>query len=308
MRNIPRKKVLERWDELSQALKDAMASSDNSQLVWTICELHHIPEDKRYDILTLVGDVMFGFIHAVDLSREIIEATGIPPKTADAIVEEINHKIFAPLRGDIEKAYTPHTKENASTLTSQAPETSSVGPAVVDLSAQSPFTPTEPTAAPAKEPVAKTYEPDKGPAIIHETIKSAPPIPSNRKPLGGFFGTLSQQQEKKSAPQPPPAAKVVHYTQQPQPTEMKPQPQSQPPQAAEGAPKPPPSSSLGNFPTPVREVIPPAPYAPKPTLPAVPASPPIIKTDKAEETKKPAQNGEDDLVDLRTFEKIKKQP
>lgn len=345
VRKISQSEVWRRWDALPEALKEAVASDANSKLAWTICELHHVPEEKRRDILTLVGDVMFGFIHAVDLSREIIEATGIPPKTADAIAEEINHKIFAPIRGDIEKAYAPHTKEFESATQVQADEAGfageiragAVGPAVVDLSApRPPVAPASPEAqAPSAPPApfvppARPASPEapgsqssnasvRGPLVIHEEIKAASPVPPGKRPLGGFFGSLRQERAQGTS-QPPPAAKVIHYTQFTQPPSPPPSPpQAQPtyspaPQSQPSFQQTPPAA-----PTALEPAVPKMPEAPAPEAPL----PPLIKDlsssaavkeireitsePTGESAKKADQNQESELIDLRTFEKIKKQ-
>jgi hypothetical protein len=109
MLKIPRQRVLERWDTLPDNLKEALFSESNSSIVWQIGTLNHLSEEKISIMATIVGDVIFGFLHPDDLTREIQETLNLNPKIANSISREINRKIFAPLRSDLEKIYSPVT-------------------------------------------------------------------------------------------------------------------------------------------------------------------------------------------------------
>ena len=107
MLKIPRQQVLDRWDTLPDNLKEALSSESNSDIVWQIGALNHLTEEKISMMATIVGDVIFGFLHSEDLAREIQESLNLNSQIANSISHEINRKIFAPIRTDLEKIYSP---------------------------------------------------------------------------------------------------------------------------------------------------------------------------------------------------------
>ena len=48
-----------------------------------------------------------GFIHPEDLAKEIKDALNLNPEIANSIADEIDRKIFNPIRTDLEKIYSP---------------------------------------------------------------------------------------------------------------------------------------------------------------------------------------------------------
>ncbi len=107
MLQISRQQVLERWDALPENLKEALFSEINANIVWQVGTLNHLSEEKISIMAMMVGDVIFGFLHPDDLAREIQETLNLNPQIANSISHEINRKIFAPLRIDLEKVYSP---------------------------------------------------------------------------------------------------------------------------------------------------------------------------------------------------------
>ncbi|MDP3052730.1 MAG: hypothetical protein Q8N22_02090 [bacterium] len=107
MLQISRQQVLERWDTLPDNLREALFSEINANIVWQIGTLNHLSEEKISTMAMIVGDVIFGFLHPDDLAREIQEALNLNPQIVNPISHEINRKIFAPLRTDLEKVYSP---------------------------------------------------------------------------------------------------------------------------------------------------------------------------------------------------------
>ena len=98
MLKIPRQQVLDRWDTLPDNLKEALSSESNSDIVWQIGALNHLTGGKISMMATIVGDVIFGFLHSEDLAREIQESLNLNSQIANSISHEINRKIFAPIR------------------------------------------------------------------------------------------------------------------------------------------------------------------------------------------------------------------
>jgi hypothetical protein len=84
-----------------------MTSQINSDFVWKTCSGEHIPEEKIYTVLKLVGYVLLGFLHPEDLESELKSELNIDQKIADAIAAALGNRIFTPLKNDLDKIYGP---------------------------------------------------------------------------------------------------------------------------------------------------------------------------------------------------------
>lgn len=107
MLNISNQQVLERWDFLPDTLKEALFSSQNTDILQRICESQHISQEKIYSVATMAGDVIFGFIHPEDLEKEIRTGLNLNQQISSVIATEINQKIFIPIKPEIDKMYGP---------------------------------------------------------------------------------------------------------------------------------------------------------------------------------------------------------
>jgi hypothetical protein len=111
MFKISKQQASNRWDTLPNNLKEALFSEYNAETLWRICENQHLSDDKIEIVATLAGDVILGFLHPEDLAQEIGKDVNIVPEIAGAIASEIDRKIFAPIRADLEKVYAPPSGE-----------------------------------------------------------------------------------------------------------------------------------------------------------------------------------------------------
>lgn len=110
MIKISKQQILQRWDTLPDTLKEALFSQYNADTLWRICEAQHLSEDKTSQIAMISGDVIFGFLGPEDLADEIKNSVGLNQEIANNIAMEIDRKIFAPIRLDLEKVYAPATE------------------------------------------------------------------------------------------------------------------------------------------------------------------------------------------------------
>lgn len=118
MLNIPREKVLERWDKLPQSIREAIFSEENADIIQQIGEANRFTENNIQILSVVAGDVLRGFIKHGELAREIVKDLKIDYDTASTIAKEINDKIFSPLKSDLEKVYEPLTETQTSELLS----------------------------------------------------------------------------------------------------------------------------------------------------------------------------------------------
>jgi hypothetical protein len=103
-------KVLEkRFSILPASLQAAITSDDNLARVAKICSDNHIADTERILIVQqVVSFVLLGFLHPDDITEELNEAPGFDdPKVVNAIVKDLNEKIFSFLGFDLKKNYAP---------------------------------------------------------------------------------------------------------------------------------------------------------------------------------------------------------
>ncbi len=108
MKEIPLEKRLERYDAISQALRDALNSDEITHMFWAIGEAHHLGEERTFKVVKIVGYIMMGFIHPQDLQREIVSETTIDKRLAEEIAHELQVKILNPLIPEINATFNYH--------------------------------------------------------------------------------------------------------------------------------------------------------------------------------------------------------
>ena len=215
MLQISKEQLYSRYDSLPQVLKEALFSEDTDNLLWKIGDAHHLSDDKKSILATLVGDVILGFIHFDDFEKQISIDLGIDARIAQSLIVEINKKILAPIKNEIEQNYqaptavtdikrvevplsSPITVEPSiippTEIKIEKPE-EVVKPVAVDLSAQA--------GAVASGPEALFEE---APAIIHKEEKVQTVVPA-KVSLGGLMGIFKRTAEK-TAETPQVAAEV----------------------------------------------------------------------------------------------------
>ena len=208
MVNISRQQKLERWDTLPDNLKEALFSEYNADILWQVCRTQHLTEDKIKIIATLAGDVILGFIHPEDLAKEIRESLNLNPEIANSIANEIDRKIFSPVKTDLEKVYAPPSEEEILDLRAKTEEKSQEPAVKVELPKVEPvpkiITPEEEIKPQEVQPpeIKRQYgevEPPKTeaePFIIHKEAEFKP-LSETKKSLGGLFGFLRRGGEEK---------------------------------------------------------------------------------------------------------------
>ena len=107
---ISKTQALQRWDLLTDRLREALWSEANSDFLWNTCASENIPEQMRYTVARISGYVLMGFIHPEDVSKELIDALKIDQRTASDVQAALIGRIFNPLREDIDKVYAPLSK------------------------------------------------------------------------------------------------------------------------------------------------------------------------------------------------------
>ncbi|MEK7553714.1 MAG: hypothetical protein AAB504_03500 [Patescibacteria group bacterium] len=226
MFQITNQQIENRWNILPIRLIEILCSFDIGKTIKEISKINHLTDEKSDKIAGLIGFVVMGFIHLEDLAKEIKEATGIHSEIVDLIVKEIDRKIFALIRSEIDKAYAlPLTSEaeieeaeggeiTEPVVTDIRRETDGVKiikevryaqPAevepmrivgvgeeeklVIPKAEEKSFKIEEPVSAP--EPVSATTMPE-GPVVLHEEEELKSVLgETKKKSLGELFGFLN---------------------------------------------------------------------------------------------------------------------
>ena len=206
-------------------LREAIFSERNADILWSVCGDQHLPDDKIRNIASLTGDVLMGFTYPDDLAKEIKEALALNPIIIDSIIKEVNNKIFAPIRSEINKALAlPILTEEEIEAEEAAEKAKEIkGPIVSDITKEIRYTKPEGIEA---EPI-KIIGAEKGEKVVILTgelnlpadgaskiIQEGPviiqkeeefkPVMGSKKSLGELFGFLGAlpfgKEVKKEAP------------------------------------------------------------------------------------------------------------
>jgi hypothetical protein len=145
---ITEKELNRRFDGLPEKLKEALTSERNLTVVNDICQRNRIAdEEKTETVRQLVALVILGVVHYYDIASEINESLSLNnPKFSGSVADELNAKIFAPLKAELENNYHP------------------LIPSVADVGLPAPKTPL-PIQIPVQKPVQKMPAETKPPVI-----------------------------------------------------------------------------------------------------------------------------------------------
>ncbi len=218
--NITKQQANERYEIIPNVLKEALFSMRNANEVYNICQSHHLPEEKIPMVSRLTGRVIFGFIHFGDLAKEIRLTLNLNSEIANSISREIDRKIFAPIRSELQKVYSPifETERPVMAEIKKVEKIKEVEIPKSETEAEHFVTETEPLKInlsdeekkesgkeEAKEikpeikiePEIQLPQPEtlEGPLIIHKEAEFKP-LSGTKKSLGGLFGFLKKKETK----------------------------------------------------------------------------------------------------------------
>lgn len=181
MINITQKQAIKRYDTLPEPLKEALWSPYLTSIINQAT--NGLGEELVLGVNILIGDVLMGFSLPDDFGKNLKEAIEIDPKKADEISEEINKKIFLPLKAEIEKNYNPTISEKAeeesqpTPLEAVAQEVSGIKPIKIETGESAK------TAASAPITVKPLAEQPSFPAEQSKKTEEAEPAPIPLEPM-----------------------------------------------------------------------------------------------------------------------------
>src|SRR3989344_7609039 len=99
------KDILERVSELPDDLRKALFARSTSDIIQNIGKNAGLPIDKIGELADETGRVMLGITPPSDYVKNLASRLGAPQEKARAIAEEINQKIFQPVRESLKKIH-----------------------------------------------------------------------------------------------------------------------------------------------------------------------------------------------------------
>ncbi len=103
--NIAREDVLVRRSLISQTLVDEIYSGTNDQVLLQLQETYQFSDTVLFAIEKKYQYVLLGFLRTKDLFEELVQEVKLDSKTALAVYQALDEKIFSRLRGEIENTY-----------------------------------------------------------------------------------------------------------------------------------------------------------------------------------------------------------
>lgn len=121
MLNISKQQATQRYAIILPILKEALFSGESANELYYISKENQLDDKQMGDLSIIVGDIILGFLSLDDLQREIKNNLKLDDIKARTIEREINQKVFAHLRGDLEKNYNPVLPEEEKIMAPTAP-------------------------------------------------------------------------------------------------------------------------------------------------------------------------------------------
>lgn len=118
---LTEEKILKRIDSLPQRLQEALDSEHNVDIVNQICTKNHLlDEEKAETIRQIAAMVLLGFLHSYDVAQEINEYLNLNnPQLAREITNELDAKVFSPLKDELENNFRPLMPEKEEKLVAE---------------------------------------------------------------------------------------------------------------------------------------------------------------------------------------------
>jgi hypothetical protein len=193
--------LLEMYRKLPKEIQDAIFSVDTAEAIRQIGEKRKLMIDKIGELADETGLVMLGLVHPSQYISHLSERLAVDKETAREIAQEINAKIFGPIREHLKKIHGLTEKE----VTIPPPEPS-IPPSPPRQPEPPPSTP--PTSPPKTAPAPPPLPP---PPATKTDIVATPTDIFEAKTKEEIFRKPITAVEKPAETAPPPAKKFDPY-------------------------------------------------------------------------------------------------
>lgn len=107
MISVTPEKARERFKTLPKNLQGAILAVSTAETIKRVAEQNGIAKEKTGVLGEVVGLVLLGYVSPSDVANELQGRMRLSPQTVKVLADSFYGRIFSPLRGEIEKAYTP---------------------------------------------------------------------------------------------------------------------------------------------------------------------------------------------------------
>ena len=273
--------IEEIYQKLPEDIKMALFSEVNALFIRQTAAKFHLPPEKIPNLAEMVGDVMIGIIPLTDFKQALQDSLDIDGQMSHAITQEVNFKIFTPIRLSLRKIHGLVTPEEISIEPTPSLVTTPKPTPSIPLPTPSPA-PLKPTIPPAPSIVPPRKTPENNPsftpphlAIGNKPSITPPPKPTTPPVVSGMLST-------RPIGTPPNNLPAVSSSTQTETLKTQPKSQAPIPSSATTFPTesitPSPTISKTTTPSsvpPIKQPVPPPP-SPKPFIPPRPLTPPGV--------------------------------
>lgn len=122
MQHFSRRQLLTRWDAVPDVLREAVFSNVNELFLDDVATKFHFSDSQRADMAYLCLLVFFGFVSYRSVMRELQEEFQLDSTTALALYQQLDAKLFEPIRKDIEDNFLKFNAGVTNEASVQKPE------------------------------------------------------------------------------------------------------------------------------------------------------------------------------------------
>ncbi|MEK7502843.1 MAG: hypothetical protein AAB556_00165 [Patescibacteria group bacterium] len=180
--NKKRQEILDRYLNLPEDLQKALFSPQNSEAIFEIGKKHGLAVDKMGELADETGLVMLGMTKPSEYIKNLSQRLGVEPEKAKAVAEDINQKVFAPIRESLKKIH------------GISPTAEPVKPSPKELPPLPQKSPAPPTTLPVEQKVEKILKEHE----IAKEEKKEPKIPLKIIMPDSAFSTSDVESKKTS--------------------------------------------------------------------------------------------------------------
>ncbi|HRH55386.1 MAG TPA: hypothetical protein PK609_00795 [Candidatus Paceibacterota bacterium] len=199
MAQYTQEQLLAAYQRAPEPIQDAYGSEATEKVIDDVRTKYRLHVDVAANLDREVGYLMLGLVSPAEFFGSLM-LSGTDEQTARGILQEINDRIFIPLKRQVmtaPKSAPPIASYVASTPPPQAPRPAPVSAPALEYEPKTPMLPGSFEPVPA--PVAPAPEPPRVEAPIPAAVPVTPPTPSYVPPMA--------PQEPPRAATPPPSVK-----------------------------------------------------------------------------------------------------
>ena len=175
--------VVRRYENLSDELKRAMMSVSSAEIIYEVGRKHDLNVEKIGILAEEIGYIMLGMVPPSGFISDLKELLEVEENKANEIAQEINHKIFLPIREEIKRTYGTSFSEEMR-ASDQLPTTNSQQPTTTRPMPPAPSRVEEPTIPPRPTPPFIPSQPIPPPFNQRPTPPPIPPRPTAEGDVG----------------------------------------------------------------------------------------------------------------------------